>query len=60
MRGISAGWRDAGAGRKCWVWWEAPVSTLEQDLSSQAPKEIVNKDRASEEGLRIIDESHLL
>lgn len=60
MCGVSAGWRDAGAGRKCRVGWEAPLSALEQDLSSQAPKEVVNEDGASEEGLGVVDEPHLL
>lgn len=57
---VCAGWWDAGAGGKCWSGWEAPVSALEQDLSSQAPKEVVNEDGASEEGLRVVNESHLL
>lgn len=57
---VNAGWQDAGACGKCWVWWEAPVSALEQDLSSQTTKEVVHKDRATEEGLRIVNESHLI
>ena len=60
MSGIGARWWDARASGECWVGWKAPVSALEQDLSSQAPKEVVNEDGASEEGLRIVDESHLL
>lgn len=58
--GVSAGWEDARASGECWVWWEAPVSALEQDLSSQTPKEVVNKNRASEEGLGVVNEPHLL
>lgn len=57
---VNAGWQDAGACGKCWVWWEAPVSALEQDLSSQATEEVVNKDGATEEGLGIVNESHLI
>lgn len=57
---VNAGWQDAGACGKCRVWWKAPVGALEQDLSSQATKEVVNKDGASEEGFRIINESHLI
>lgn len=60
MGGAGAGWQDAGTGGERWVGWEAPVSALEQDFSSQATKEVVNKDRASEERFWVIDESHLL
>ena len=60
MSSITAGWWDTRAGGECWARWEAPVSALEQDLSSKAPKEVVNKDRAPEEGLRVVYESHLL
>lgn len=56
----SAGWQDAGASGKCRVGWEAPLSALEQDLSSQTTKEVVDKDGASEECFRVVDESHLL
>lgn len=60
MSSVSGGCWDAGASGKCWVGWEAPVSALEQNLSSQAPKEIVDEDGASEEGLRVVNEPHLL
>ncbi len=60
MSRVSARWRDARAAGKCWVWGEAPVSALEQDLGPQAPKEVVNKDGAPEEGLRVVNESHFL
>lgn len=59
MSGVRAGWQDAGAGGKCRVGREAPVSALEQDLSSQTPEEVVNEDGASEKGLRVVNESHL-
>lgn len=60
MSGVCAGRWDARAGCECWTGREAPVSALEQDFSSQAPKEVVNEDGASEEGLGVVDESHLL
>lgn len=60
MSRIGARRRDTRASGECWVGWKAPVSALEQDLSSQAPKEVVNEDGASEKGFRIVDESHLL
>lgn len=60
MGWVGAGWQDTGASGERWVGWEAPVSALEQDLSSQTTKEVVNKDGASEEGFWVVDESHLL
>lgn len=60
MSRVSGRWWDTRAGGKRWVWWEAPVCALEQDLGPQASKEVVNKDRAPEEGLRVINESHFL
>lgn len=60
MSGIRAGREDTGAGGESCVRWETPVSALEQDLSSQTPEEVINKDGASEESLRVVDESHLL
>lgn len=60
MSGVSAGSRDTGASGERWVWWEAPVGALKQDLSSQAPKEVVDEDGASEEGLGVVNEAHLL
>ncbi len=57
---VSGRWWDTGAGGKRWVRREAPVSALEQDLGPQASKEVVNKDRAPEEGLGVVNESHFL
>lgn len=57
---VGTGWKDTGACGKCRIGWEAPVSALEQDLGSQTTKEVVNEDRATEKGLRVVDESHLL
>lgn len=60
MSRVCVGRQDAGAGGKCWVGREAPVSALEQNLSSQTPEEVVDKDGASEKGLGVVNESHLL
>lgn len=58
--GVGAGRRDAGAAGKRRVGREAPVGALEEDLSSQAPQEVVDQDGAPEEGLGVVDEAHLL
>lgn len=60
MSGVSAGRQDARARGKRWVGRKAPVSALEQDLCSQTPKEVVNKNGAAEECLGVVNESHLL
>lgn len=57
---IRAGWENARAGGESCIWWETPVSALEQDLSSETPEEVINEDGASEEGLWVVNESHLL
>lgn len=58
--GARAGWRRTGAGGEGRTRWEAPVGALEQDLSPQTAKEVVDKDRAPEKGLGVVDEPHLL
>lgn len=37
------GWWHTGAGGECGSRWETPVGALEQDLSSQAAKEVVDE-----------------
>lgn len=60
MGGVYAGWQDAGAGAEPRVGRKAPVSALEQDLSSQAPKEVVDQDGSSKKSLGVVNEPHLL
>lgn len=60
MSRVSAGCWDTGASGKRRAGWEAPVSALKQNLSSQAPEEVVDKNGASEEGFRVVNEPHLL
>lgn len=42
--GTCAGWRRTGASGEGWTGWEAPVRALEQNLSSQPAKEVVDQD----------------
>jgi len=58
--GVSAGRRDAGPGGERRVGREAPLGALENNLSAQAPEEVVHEDGAAEEGLGVVDEAHLL
>lgn len=58
--GARAGRRRTGARGEGRSRREAPVGALEQDLGPQTAKEVVDKDRASEKGLGVVDEPHLL
>lgn len=60
MGGASGGRQDAGAASEGRVGREAPVRALQQDLRSQTPEKVVDKDRAAEEGFGVIDETHLV